>query len=761
MESAILGIDFGSKNTVISAIRTRGIEILKSDFGYFFPYICFFIFHSTSLSFLENERKIDTKILPHSTISCLPRFLGLKQDNPFFNTEIQYSNSKYISKENLAVSFEFMTAEGLKLYNIEQICAIFIQKIIQNIEQNHKIQCKSLVISVPQYFSVIERQCLIDATKIASLNCVKIINENSAMGLCYGLLKTEDFVYSQKNVIFIDMGYSKSTVSLLIFTKEGFRILSSAWEKNFGARDLDNIFVERVCQDFLTKYNKNLKENPKSMQKLREAISKMRENLTYSTETQIYVESIFENIDIYYNITRAEFEEIIIPFIEKLTNLIKSVLEDAFRKERLNEISCVELVGETTRIPIIISKIKEILPGVTIQRTMNSGDCIARGCAIQCAMLNSMFKVKDYGMLEYNSFPINISYNLPILDERGEAIRKTKLLFEKSCSFPILKSLYFDNRLGPLEIQLIYDQTNTNQIQPLIGNFKINPGTVSLHNNSKFTLCVKIILDQNMIPYIFSAEIIEDYFEEHQIKEENNEIIMKNDNFEDEKISQLKLENELLKTNIEKIHKKSITPLDFHYEVHGLSKKQIAEYKELEQIQQQKEDILINTRIAKNNLESYLYEFKSKLQNEYFEYVEPTILRELLNLVESTQNSINQNILLKVDFEQKLSAMQKIEEPIKNKVKLHHEISNYLIMLETVIKKANDFKQIKMSDEKYTNDEKRKLDKILKDVTKWYRQQHQICENTNKLLNPPITIQDLQQKIQAIEETVVRLSKKN
>jgi len=54
------------------------------------------------------------------------------------------------------------------------------------------------------------------------------------------------------------------------------------------------------------------------------------------------------------------------------------------------EIHSVELVGEATRMPIIIKNITEVF-GTEPQRTLNSQDCIARGCALQAAMLSPNF----------------------------------------------------------------------------------------------------------------------------------------------------------------------------------------------------------------------------------------------------------------------------------------------------------------------------------------------------------------------------------
>ena len=68
------------------------------------------------------------------------------------------------------------------------------------------------------------------------------------------------------------------------------------------------------------------------------------------------------------------------------------------------------MVGEASRIPLVAEKCKEIFGVESVSRTLNSLDCVARGCSLQAAMLSPMFKVADYEVQEYNSLPVSISY---------------------------------------------------------------------------------------------------------------------------------------------------------------------------------------------------------------------------------------------------------------------------------------------------------------------------------------------------------------
>lgn len=79
-------------------------------------------------------------------------------------------------------------------------------------------------LQVPPYFTVAERQAVIDSAQIAELNCLKVINETTAIGLGYGLFRQGSFNDKPRNVVFVDLGHSKLSVYIIAFTKKNFKV---------------------------------------------------------------------------------------------------------------------------------------------------------------------------------------------------------------------------------------------------------------------------------------------------------------------------------------------------------------------------------------------------------------------------------------------------------------------------------------------------------------------------------------------------------
>lgn len=153
----------------------------------------------------------------------------------------------------------------------------------------------------------------------------------------------------------------------------------------------------------------------------------------------------------------------------------KKCLEDALAKSGLftDQIDFVELVGEATRIPICIEQIKTVFKKDP-SRTLNSTDCIARGCALQAAMLSPNFQVSNFEIDEFNAQPISISYQF-----KGSDKFVTKELFKPGSSFPSTKSVTFENKLGGAQLLVHYSNGAElmNGLPTNIAQYQIPEGT--------------------------------------------------------------------------------------------------------------------------------------------------------------------------------------------------------------------------------------------------------------------------------------------
>jgi heat shock protein 4 len=126
----------------------------------------------------------------------------------------------------------------------EQVVGAFINKL-RNIIQINKLADNEAVLSVPSYYTQIERKALLDAAKIAQLQVTRLLNESTAVALDYGIFRKNDLDPKvPKNVLFIDFGHSKLSTFAYSFTKEKMTELAQHHERNLGCRDIDYLLLQ-------------------------------------------------------------------------------------------------------------------------------------------------------------------------------------------------------------------------------------------------------------------------------------------------------------------------------------------------------------------------------------------------------------------------------------------------------------------------------------------------------------------------------------
>ena len=179
-----------------------------------------------------------------------------------------------------------------------------------------------MVLSVPNYFTEQERKALLDATKIARVNVVKLMNETSAIALGYGVFRRGELTNNARNVCFIDLGHSTASAFVASLTMERMSILNQFHERNLGVRDMDWELLMFYANMISTKFGANVINKDKSRLRLLDAIEKQRKILSANSDATINVDCIAEDNDLAYTLTRDDFEKIINPVIERFRDML-------------------------------------------------------------------------------------------------------------------------------------------------------------------------------------------------------------------------------------------------------------------------------------------------------------------------------------------------------------------------------------------------------------------------------------------------------
>lgn len=244
---------------------------------------------------------------------------------------------------------------------------------------------KKAVITVPAYFNNSQRQATRDAGQIAGLEVLRIINEPTAAALAYGL-KELSLNEGRQNVLIFDLGGGTFDVTVLVIKGNDFDVRSTTGDTHLGGEDFDNRLVEFAVRKFAQTYpGRNLKQNKRALRRLRSACERAKHELSTAERTSIQLDSLFDGLDLHFDIKRTQFEEICDDLFRKtLEQVTKAINDSHFDKKNIDQ---VVLVGGSTRIPKIRQLLREYFGREDLNLSINPDEAVARGAAIQAAML--------------------------------------------------------------------------------------------------------------------------------------------------------------------------------------------------------------------------------------------------------------------------------------------------------------------------------------------------------------------------------------
>ncbi len=372
--SKIIGIDLGTTNSEVAYIEAGKPKIIKSAEGQpYFPSVVAFTKEGERLVGEAAKRQAVTN--PQGTIQRIKRKMG---------------------------SGDKVNLHG-KEYSPEQISAFILQKIKKDAEDFLGEKLTEAVITVPAYFNDDQRQATKNAGKIAGLTVKRILNEPTAASLAYGLEKEGDHC-----IAVYDFGGGTFDITLMEVGDGVFEVLSTNGDTQLGGSDMDQALVDYIIKEFKKKHNVDLHKDAKTLQRILEAAEKAKMELSSTLQTDINLPYITvvdgEPKHLEIKLSRAKFEEIITPFVEKTEKPCKQALKDA--KLKPSDIDHIVLVGGTTRIPLVTKQVEDIF-GKKPKRDVDPMECVAIGAAIQSGILSGDID-KDIVLLDVTPLTLSV-----------------------------------------------------------------------------------------------------------------------------------------------------------------------------------------------------------------------------------------------------------------------------------------------------------------------------------------------------------------
>ncbi len=190
-----------------------------------------------------------------------------------------------------------------------------------------------------------------DAAKIADIKVLKLMNETTAIALEYGILRRTELTSTARVVMFIDFGYSKTSICLGSLQNKSGKIITEFHDRNLGVRDMDWILYEYYCKMLEEKCDEDPRNNKKVRIRILQGLEKQRKKLSSDDEGTINLEYLFMDEDLYHTIKLKDYLKLVAPVLKKFEALIRKSYN--YLKGKKYKLHSVEIVGGGSRIPII------------------------------------------------------------------------------------------------------------------------------------------------------------------------------------------------------------------------------------------------------------------------------------------------------------------------------------------------------------------------------------------------------------------------
>ncbi|XP_063922938.1 heat shock 70 kDa protein-like isoform X2 [Zophobas morio] len=406
MGDLAIGIDLGTTNCCVSIYMNNKVKIVENKLGKRVT-PSFIYFEPTGGVCVGKHAKTMAPRDSSNGIYEIKRLVGRKFDDIQLQKSLQYfpfkvssdsSNSPIISVTQNAVVVE---------KSPQELYTILLKELKKDAEEKFGESINKVVITVPAYFNVTQREITFAAAKKAGFTVLKLQNEPTAAALAY--YYEMDLQVTHRCLVY-DLGGGTFDVAILESRCDNVEVIAVAGDSQLGGQDFDACILEYICEQLKNKYGYDPALDPDDKRTLRQKSEKAKKELSILDQSVITLKGMVpQHPKIVITITRKQFEIMADKLFKKTIDILDRCLnESKFSKESIDE---VILCGGSTHIPKIQEMLAIYFDGKQLNKCVNPDECVAEGAALQAAMLSTSKRQKIDRLEMVDVVPLSIGFS--------------------------------------------------------------------------------------------------------------------------------------------------------------------------------------------------------------------------------------------------------------------------------------------------------------------------------------------------------------
>ena len=393
MRAINYAIDLGTTNSLISRSENGEVRVFKNPFGQReeLPSVVGFrgeriLIGEKALEYLEKD--------PGNVFGGFKRKMG--------------------TDENFWIESQTRSISAIELSTI-------VLKELKNFVQDDD-NINQVVITIPASFDTVQSNATKKAGHDSGFTNVVLLQEPIAACLAFANAHKE--IDKKGKWLVYDLGGGTFDVAIVSIGEEELKVIDHKGDNYLGGMDFDNAIVEKIllpkiiamdgCQGWQEKSDQKTNDFQKLYFVLLNKAESIKKELSGASVAMLDLTILNDEgkeIDLYFDITREQFNEVITDKVNYSMSLVDDLLK--VNNLSINEIEQVVLVGGSTLVPLVKQSIEEKLRA-TVNQSVDPTNAVVVGAAhyagTKIAMSEEPDGINQTEEIKNALFDVDLSY---------------------------------------------------------------------------------------------------------------------------------------------------------------------------------------------------------------------------------------------------------------------------------------------------------------------------------------------------------------